>query len=119
MTFRFGGLFSSIDNVKNLNALDYLVDAVKSEMFGMELYPDVSTKAAIYMFNIISNHVFNDGNKRTGLETALLFLERNNFVLNFSVTDDELIALALAVAEGKFNLESLTAWFVSRVIRKY
>ena len=33
----------------------------------------------IYMFNIISNHVFQDGNKRTGLESALVFLKLNEY----------------------------------------
>lgn len=37
--------------------------------------PSVSDKAGLYMFNIISNHIFSDGNKRTGLEAALLFVD--------------------------------------------
>ncbi|MBK8347853.1 MAG: Fic family protein [Saprospiraceae bacterium] len=41
-------------------------------MFG-ELYPTLSEKAGLYMYNIISNHIFQDGNKRTGLEAGIVF----------------------------------------------
>jgi death on curing protein len=33
--------------------------------------------AAAYLFYIVQNHPFIDGNKRVGLEAALLFLEIN------------------------------------------
>jgi death-on-curing family protein len=34
------------------------------------------------MYNIIANHIFQDGNKRTGLEAAIVFLRING--LNIS-----------------------------------
>jgi len=61
--------------------LDYLLDAIQAKMFGNEMYPTISDKAGLYMFNIISNHIFQDGNKRTGLESALSFLELNGHKL--------------------------------------
>ncbi|MES2520268.1 MAG: Fic family protein [Bacteroidota bacterium] len=33
----------------------------------------MSDKAVICCYNIIGNHIFSDGNKRTGLESALAF----------------------------------------------
>ncbi|MGI4727917.1 MAG: type II toxin-antitoxin system death-on-curing family toxin [Janthinobacterium lividum] len=36
---------------------------------------------------MISNHVFTDGNKRTGLDVCLLFLEFNGYQLNNSVNN--------------------------------
>lgn len=119
MTLRFGGLFVPFDNVKNHNALDYLVEIVQTELFGTELYPAISNKAAIYLYNVICNHIFNDGTKRTGLESALLFLEKNNFILKQEVTDEELISLTLEVAEGQKDIESIAFWFSSRIIKKY
>lgn len=119
MTLRFGGLFLPPDNVKNHNALDYLIEVVQTEMFGIELYPNISSKVAIYLYNIVCNHIFNDGTKRTGLEAALLFLEKNNFILKSEITDEELISLVLEVAEGQKDIESIAAWFSSRVIQKY
>jgi death-on-curing protein len=41
-------------------------------MFGLELYPTVYDKAAAYLYHIVCNHPFNDGNKRTGFGAAIL-----------------------------------------------
>lgn len=119
MVLHFGGLFSLPDNIKNHDAFNYLIEAVQSEVFGKELYPDVCSKATLYLFNIISNHIFNDGTKRTGLEAALFFLEKNNYILKSEVTNEELISLALEVADGKRDFESIVNWFSSRIASKY
>ena len=62
-----GGNFMPPNNFLHEENLDYLLDAVQAEMFGEPLYPNISDKAAIYCYNIICNHIFSDGNKRTGL----------------------------------------------------
>lgn len=108
-----GGNFLPPDNLLKPSALDYLVEAVAAEMFGNPLYPNIWDKAGVYCFNIIANHIFQDGNKRTGLETALLFLELNGYKVN--ATDDELIAFATDVASGKFTLEQVQLWFKERI----
>ena len=119
MVLHFGGLFSPPDNIKNHDAFNYLIEAVQSEVYGKELYPDICSKAALYLFNIICNHIFNDGTKRTGLEAALLFLEKNSCILKSEVTNEELISLALEVADGKRDFESIVGWFSSRITSKY
>lgn len=79
---RFGGNFVPPYNFLNESSLDYLVDIVDAELFGEAMYPQIYQKASIYLFNIISNHVFTDGNKRTGLDACLLLLEFNGYQLN-------------------------------------
>jgi|Laugrespbdmm15dd_1035085.scaffolds.fasta_scaffold134900_1 death-on-curing protein len=71
-----GGNFMPPHNFLHEENLDYLIEAVQAEMFGEPLYATISDKAAVY-YNIICNHIFSDGNKRTGLETALAFLKFN------------------------------------------
>lgn len=44
---------------------------------GKELYPDVFLKAAALLDSLINNHPFVDGNKRTGITAAALFLQAN------------------------------------------
>ena len=68
-------------NFLNENSIDYLVDTVQSKMYGQEIYKEIYEKAAMYMFTVISNHIFQDGNKRTGLEASLLFLKLNDYSL--------------------------------------
>ncbi len=46
--------------------------------YGQELYPDIYDKAAILCYLIIKNHPLSNGNKRMGIISMLLFLEKNN-----------------------------------------
>jgi death-on-curing protein len=108
-----GGTFMPPDNLLKPSALDYLIEIVSADMFGKPLYPEIWDKAGVYCFNIIANHIFHDGNKRTGLESALLFLELNGFTLNAS--DDDLIAFATDAASGKFTLADTQQWFKERL----
>ncbi len=49
----------------------------KASFGGEWLHTDIYEMAAVYAFHISQNHPFNDGNKRTGLVCALLFLRLN------------------------------------------
>jgi death-on-curing protein len=85
-------------------------------MFGEPLYPTISDKAAIYCYNIICNHIFSDGNKRTGLASALLFLNLNGFDLSLNINDDTLTNYILKIASGESNLEECRSWFAENVV---
>jgi death-on-curing protein len=119
MTCQFGGSYTSMnDNLLNPSSFEYLLEAIQAEMFGIEIHPAIEAKAAVYMYNIISNHVFNDGNKRTGMAAAILFLKKNNYLLNYNITNADIVQLALDVAEKKHTYETLTEWFSKRIIYK-
>jgi death on curing protein len=55
--------------------------------------------AAAYAFGIVSNHPFVDGNKRTGLLAAYVFLDLNGWELTASETEAVTAVMALAVNE--------------------
>jgi death-on-curing protein len=56
--------------------------AMPRESFGDEwLHRDIFEMAAAYAFHISQNHPFIDGNKRTGLASALVFLDINGFAV--------------------------------------
>jgi len=97
---RHGGNFIPPTNFLNESPLDYLLEIIDSEMFGAPLYPESKDKAGLYMFNIISNHVFQDGNKRTGLESALLFLKLNGYQLNNQLKAVELDGITIPSSES-------------------
>ncbi len=94
-----------------MNALEYLIEAVQVESFGKELYPEIYNKAAVYAFQIIKNHVFHDGNKRTGIAAAFAFLGANGLYINETITSDDLIELAHKIIDGSLDLDKLAAWF--------
>ena len=117
MTLQFGGSFLPPSNIKNEVGFDYLIEVVRTKCFGVEMYPTLFDKASAYMFFINSDHVFHDGNKRTGLSSSLLFLELNGFVLK-DISDQDLIKLALQVATHEINKEDLAKWFKDNTILK-
>ena len=113
-----GGNFVPPYNFLHESNLDYLIEIVDVEMFGDKMYPTISQKAGLYMYNIIANHIFQDGNKRTGLESALLFLQLNNYDLKSSVTNAILTEFTLSVAAGKKSLEEVQKWLEESIVEK-
>jgi len=105
-----GGNFVEPNNFLNENALDFLIEAIHSELFGEPMYRTVFEKAGVYIYNIIANHIFTDGNKRTGLEAGLIFLKLNGYQLIPSVTDPILTDFILSVASGDKKLEEVQDW---------
>jgi len=77
---------------------------------------DAADLAAAYAYGIVRGHYFADGNKRTGLATALMFLELNGFQLSPAVTDDELSDVILGLAGGATMEEALARWLRARLI---
>ena len=110
MILNFGGSFFLNNNIRNENGLDYLIEAVAAKVFGIELYPGLFLKAAFYMNSINSNHIFYDGNKRTGLASSLLFLEKNNFHLKVDIQFRDITDFAIGVAAGEYDLNQIENW---------
>jgi death on curing protein len=114
-TINDGGNFIPPNNLLNESNLDYLIDIVDSEMFGEPLYPEISDKAAVYFFSVICNHIFSDGNKRTGLAAALVYLEAHNFQLKDEITEEILLNFVIKVASGESTLDECRAWFKENI----
>ena|SRR5690349_11112969 len=70
--------------------------------------PSLVKLAAAYAFGIARNHPFVDGNKRTALVAAELFLALNGHDL--TATDVECVETFLALAAGEISEEELAAW---------
>jgi death-on-curing protein len=64
--------------------------------------------AAAYAFGISRNHPFLDGNKRTSLVVAELFLELNG--LEPTASDAACVATFLGLAAGELTEDDLTRW---------
>jgi death-on-curing protein len=91
---RYGGA----PGIRDAKLLDSAL-AMPRATFGAELlHPTLFEQAAAYLFHLVKNHPFVDGNKRVGLATALLFLQLN--AVRIRATDDELVDLVLGVAAG-------------------
>lgn len=70
-----------------------------------DLYPSIEEKAARIAFEVVSQHPFCDGNKRTGAALMIALLRANG--LRFKPRNDEFIATMLGVADGSLGYEKL------------
>lgn len=92
---RYGGRLGLRDQALLQSALG----TPETTFEGEYLHTDVFEMAAAYLFHIARNHPFIDGNKRTVLMTALIFLGLNN--LELAVNPDALFELVSGVAAGE------------------
>ena len=74
---------------------------------------DVGTLAAAYAFAIVRERHFADGNKRTALAAAELFMELNGFRL--TATDGDCVVTMLGVADGTCSAKELLDWFHANI----
>ncbi len=102
-------VYGGIDGIRDPGLLESAMAQPQAQFGGVYLHEDLCAMAAAYLFHLVQNHPFLDGNKRVGLETALLFLEINGFPLN--VTSDELIDLVLQTAQGRKEKSAISEFF--------
>lgn len=70
--------------------------------------PSLFDLAASYAFGFTCNHVFVDGNKRTGLATSVVFLRLNDY--QFNCQKAETVWMFEQLAEGCETQESISLW---------
>lgn len=104
-----------LHGVRDYNAIQSVIDQPRQAVFGKELYPTVFLKAAVYARNIIAHHPFLDGNKRTGITVASVFLSDNGYTTE--AKEGEFYKLALHIAEDKWEYEKIAAWYESHTTK--
>jgi death-on-curing protein len=76
---------------------------------GNYLHDDLYAMAAAYLYHLVQNHPFVDGNKRVGLITALVFLAGNG--ISTRVAHAALYDLTIGVASGQIDKQAIAARF--------
>ena len=72
---------------------------------GKLLHQTVFDQAAAYLFHLVQNHPFVDGNKRVAFAAMDVFLRLNNLQLQLS--DDDAVELVLRTATGELEKDSI------------
>ena len=89
-----------------------LLDSALARPVNLEAYESnvsLPRLGAAYLFGIVKNHAFVDGNKRIAYAAAETFLTLNGFVVIASQI--EKYELVIRAASGELNEDQLTAWF--------
>lgn len=81
---------------------------------GEDAYPDLLMKAAALLDSIARNHGFRDGNKRTAMAAAVLYLNYNNIEAQF--TNEEYEKIMLQVVNDKLAIKEIREWLSSHVV---
>jgi len=114
---RTGGSFTPPDNLINASSLKWALEIIQHPfVFGHNLYPSLSEKAALLCWTIINDHTFVDGNKRTGMAMMRIMILRNGCKFNF--TDDEIMQMARKIAGYRtsgITKEVLSVWIETRI----
>ena len=94
--------------VRDMGLLESALARPQATFDQNELYPDLWSKAAALMHSAIKNHPFVDGNKRTALTAAGLFLELNGYRLVAS--NQAALEFTQSAAVGRVELGEMARW---------
>lgn len=106
---RYGGH----EGIRDIDLLKSAVAMPATGFGGDFLHIDVYEMAAAYLFHIVRNHPFIDGNKRTGAVASVVFLMMNGTELNADEGAFEMTVLS--VAEGKSDKATLAQFLKNNV----
>jgi death-on-curing protein len=96
--------------VRDVGMLQSAVLRPQTTFEDQDLYPDIFSKSAALMHSLIQNHPFLDGNKRTAIAAAVLFLRINEY--KFVATNQEVEVFTLSVARGERDLAEIATWLM-------
>jgi len=102
-------LFGGSSGIRDRGLLESALAMPQASFGGTFMHGDLYAMAAAYLFHIVCNHPFLDGNKRTGTAVALVFLTLNG--IDHDIDDAALESLVLSAACGETGKEEITAFF--------
>ncbi len=85
---------------KHKDGLQALFGNVFQSFAGEDVYPTLEEKAAHLLYFVVKNHVFNDGNKRSGAFAFVWFLKEVGLLNTAEISPQALTAITLLVAES-------------------
>lgn len=102
---RYGGTHG----VRDVGLLQSAVCMPMAQFDGKFLHADVYEMAGAYMFHLVMNHPFVDGNKRVGVVAALMFLALNGFEV--TVANDRFEKQVMDMIAGTADKEKVGRFF--------
>jgi len=105
MIERYGGSAG----IRDLDLLESAIAMPQAGMGDQYFHSTLFEMAAAYLFHIVQNHPFVDGNKRVGAMAAFVFLKLNGFTMN--VKEAEFEKMVRQVAEGQSKKAQIATFF--------
>ena len=102
-------------DIRDPNLLESAIEQPRATFSGSYLHTFPFEMAAAYLFHIVMNHPFVDGNKRTGTVAAIVFLEWNGITIE--AKPGEVSDLTLAVASSQKGKREIAMFFESHQVQ--
>jgi death on curing protein len=106
--------YGGTEGMRDIGLLQSAVAMPQMAYGGKHLHADVFEMAAAYLYHIVQNHPFFDGNKRTGAAAAIVFLAIND--IEIDADEDGLVDLTLSVAQGQSGKREIAEFFRARAL---
>jgi prophage maintenance system killer protein len=94
---------SDIFALERNKGLSSIINNIYQSFGGVDVYPSIEEKAANFLYLIIKNHTFIDGNKRIAATLFIYFLEFYNILYKEServIDNNTLVAITLLIAQS-------------------
>ena len=108
---RYGGA----EGIRDFGMLQSAVAMPAAGFSGQFIPADPCEMAAAYLFHIVQNHPFIDGNKRVGAVAAYVFLAMNN--LHLTADSSTYAELVFSVACGKTPKSAVADFFRANTVQ--
>jgi death-on-curing protein len=102
--------YGGASGIRDTGSLEAAAAKPHMSVGAREIFSGPFAKATALMESIIQRHPFVDGNKRTGVASAVYLLRGHGYRL-VGVTNAQLVQLSVDVAGHRASIEELEAWF--------
>lgn len=106
--------YGGAEGVRDIGLLHSALSMPQASFGSQLLHQDLFDMAAAYLYHLVQNHTFIDGNKRVGAASAIIFLSMND--VEIEADEDGLVELTLAVARGEVGKQEIAAFFRERQV---
>ena len=97
---------SDIFAIERNRGLEALIGNIYQTFDNNDVYQSIEEKAANFLYMIVKNHVFIDGNKRIAATLFIYFLQYYNILYRYNkqiIDNNTLVAITLLIAESNPN----------------
>ncbi len=111
MIKRFGGSLG----IRDRGLIESAIARPNASFDGKDLYKSLFDKTAALLHSLLKNHAFVDGNKRTSLSAAGIFLAMNGYKLQNNHKEE--ITFALKIANDELSFEEISQWLAENSLK--
>ncbi len=112
---------STLFALERNEGLKSIIENIYQSFDNQELYPTIEEKAANFLYLIIKNHVFIDGNKRIAATLFIYILDYYNMLYNNNkevIDNNTLVAITLLIAQSNPKEKEILIDLVMNFLKK-